>query len=68
MKTFDSAASEKQYVYRFTYPDGRQVGRDFSVPLDGVTSWADYHKKEELQKKQRNERISNRSLLAIFGC
>ena len=58
VKTFDSGSGEKQYVYRFTYPDGRRVNRNFSMPLDKVTSWADYEKKEELQSGQRNERIS----------
>ena len=42
VKTFDSKDGEKQYVYRFTYPDGRRVNRNFSMPLDNVTSWADY--------------------------
>ena len=58
VKTFESRSGEKQYVYRFTYPDGRRVNRNFSVPLDGVSSWADYQKKEQLQREQRNERIS----------
>ena len=28
------------------------------MPLDKVTSWADYEKKQKLQREQRNERIS----------
>ena len=58
VKTFDSRSGEKQYVYRFTYPDGRRVNRNFSMSLDKVSSWADYQKKQELQREQRNERIS----------
>ena len=58
VKTFDSGGNGKQYVYRFTYPDGRRVNRNFSMPLDKVSSWADYEKKQELQREQRDERIS----------
>jgi beta-lactamase regulating signal transducer with metallopeptidase domain len=58
VKIVDSKSGEKQYLYRFTYPDGRQANRAFSMPLDKVTSWADYEKKQELQREQRNERIS----------
>jgi hypothetical protein len=45
VNTFDSRSGEKQYVYRLTYPDGRQVARNFSMSLDNVSSWADYQKK-----------------------
>jgi beta-lactamase regulating signal transducer with metallopeptidase domain len=58
VKTFDSNNGEKQYVYRLNYPDGRRVNRNFSLPLEKVTSWADYGKKEEQQRQQRNEHIS----------
>ncbi len=58
VKTFDSGGGEKQYVYCFTYPDGRRVNRNFSMPLDNVTSWTDYEKKQALQRERRNERIS----------
>jgi hypothetical protein len=58
VKTFDSGGGGKQYVYHFIYPDGREVNRNFSMPLDNVSSWADYEAKRKLQKEQRNERIS----------
>ena len=58
VRTFDSRGDEKQYVYRFTYPDGHRVNMNFSMPLDKVTSCADYQKKQSLQREQRNERIS----------
>jgi hypothetical protein len=58
VKTVDSRSGERQYIYRFTYPDGRRVNRNLSMPLDKVTSWADYQKKQKLQREQRNERIS----------
>lgn len=58
VKTFDSQNGEKRYAYQFIYPDGRRVSRNFSMPLDEVSSWDDYVKKQKLQREQRNERIS----------
>jgi beta-lactamase regulating signal transducer with metallopeptidase domain len=57
VKTFDSNIG-KQYVYRFTYPDGRHVNRNFPTALDGVTSWADYEKKDKQREERRSKHIS----------
>ncbi len=58
LSTFDSGNGERQYGYRFTYPNGRRLARNFSMPLDEVSSWDDYQKKLKLQREQRNKRIS----------
>jgi beta-lactamase regulating signal transducer with metallopeptidase domain len=58
LKTFESKDGRKQYAYRFTAANGRQVNRNFSMPLDHVDSWADYQAKRQRQDAERNERIS----------
>ena len=63
VKTPEAPSLEKkQYFYVLTYPDGSHVGRNFSLRLEDVTSWADYQKKEQRQRErqteQRDERIS----------
>jgi beta-lactamase regulating signal transducer with metallopeptidase domain/protein involved in polysaccharide export with SLBB domain len=58
VKTFDSNNGEKEYVYRFTFSDGRKVNTNFSMPLEKVSSWDDYRQKQEQQRERRHERIN----------
>ena len=58
LKTFNSPNGEKQYIYRFTFPDGQPLNMNFTMPLDDVKSWADYEKKQLAQREQRNEQIA----------
>lgn len=57
LNSFDAPDGVKRYVYRLTYPDGRQVGRSFYVPLDKVSSLEEYRQKEKQQRHQRQNRI-----------
>ena len=51
VSTFD-ADGQKQYVYSFTYADGKKSGMNFSMPLDNVASWDDYLQKQAATRRK----------------
>jgi hypothetical protein len=49
---------ERQYIYSFVFANGDMIARSFPLRLEKVTSWDDYLKKRDLQRKRRRERIN----------
>jgi hypothetical protein len=47
----------KLYKYRFTFSDGRQEFKEFTIPLENVASWDDFLQKRQAEEDQRNEKI-----------
>jgi hypothetical protein len=53
----------KLYKYMFTYSDGRQGFKEFSIPLENVMSWDDFLQKRQAEEDERHEAI-NRAIVA----
>ena len=53
----------KLYKYRFTFSDGSQKVKEFTIPLENVASWDDFLQRRQAEEDQRNEMIY-RSILA----
>ena len=51
------------YKYLFTYSDGSQGPKEFSIPLDNVSSWDDFLQKRQAEEDDRYEKI-NRAIVA----
>jgi hypothetical protein len=47
----------KLYKYRFTFSDGSQKFKEFTIPLENVASWDDFLQKRQAEEDQRNEEI-----------
>jgi hypothetical protein len=47
----------KLYKYRFTFSDGSQKFKEFTIPLEDVASWDDFLQKRQAEEDQRNEKI-----------
>ncbi len=62
IKTYEFMG-RKEYVYKFTFADGSDANKNFSMPLDSVVSWEDLQQKQEQKQKQRQEQI-NKALAA----
>jgi hypothetical protein len=48
----------KLYKYRFTFSDGTQAFREFTIPLENVSSWDDFLQKRQAEEDERHEQIS----------
>ena len=59
IKAFEhSPGSQKEYLYRFTLPDGEQLNMNFSMRLEHLDSWEDYVNESKKQAAQRSTEIS----------
>ena len=58
VKTFKGTGGGKQYVYQFELSDGRKERMNFSLPLENVSSWEDYHEKATQQRLEREKLIA----------
>lgn len=59
LKTFENEIDKStQYVYRFTFSDGKQNATNFSMPLDDVASWDDYQRKVQEQRQHYHEQLN----------
>jgi hypothetical protein len=47
----------KLYKYLFTYSDGSQGFKEFSISLEDVKSWDDFLDKRQAEEDERNEKI-----------
>ena len=47
----------KLYKYRFTFSDGSQKVKEFTIPLENVASWDDFLQKRQAEEDERNEKI-----------
>ena len=47
----------KLYKYMFTYSDGSQGFKEFSIPLENVSSWDDFLQKRQAEEDERHEKI-----------
>ena len=53
----------KLYKYRFTFSDGSQKIKEFTISLENVASWDDFLQKRQAEEDERNEKIC-RAILA----
>jgi hypothetical protein len=51
------------YKYLFTYSDGKRGPKEFSIPLENVSSWDDFLQKRQAEEDDRHEKI-NRAIVA----
>jgi hypothetical protein len=47
----------KLYKYMFTFSDGSQKLKEFTISLENVASWDDFLQKRQAEEDQRNEKI-----------
>ena len=47
----------KLYKYRFTFADGSQEIKEFTIPLENVASWGDFLRKRQEEEDQRHQQI-----------
>ncbi|HLE01785.1 MAG TPA: class I SAM-dependent methyltransferase [Bdellovibrionota bacterium] len=57
VKTFETADFTKQYIYSFDLANGEKWKFNFSIPLDGVSSWEDYLSKSKNAESDRRAQI-----------
>ena len=58
LRTFDSGTARSNGSTASSSPTSTVLTTNFSMPLDNVTSWADYERKQEQQRQQRHEKIN----------
>jgi hypothetical protein len=59
LKTIDNKIDgSTQYVYNFTFSDGKQSAVNFAMPLDEVASWDDYQRKIQETRNRYQEQVN----------